>query len=154
MFNHLYQAGDPLSHDFIVLFGNDDNKHWYAVLIDNRVGIKKTVYLDSGEYNKQQMTARCNDVHSIINDFREYLRVVLINVLNIPANKISRRSHPIEDGRSRRQTNRFDCGPYALINCQLYTSKTDHRHVTPETLPLIRAWLLYQLYLYKTEDSV
>ena len=33
-------AGDPLQQDIIVSFGNE-NVHWYAVIIDNRLGHKK-----------------------------------------------------------------------------------------------------------------
>ena len=33
-------AGDPLAHDMVVLFGNESN-HWYAIILDNRIGQKK-----------------------------------------------------------------------------------------------------------------
>ena len=36
-------AGDPLDHDIVVLFGNDSN-HWYAIVVDNRVGLRKVLY--------------------------------------------------------------------------------------------------------------
>ena len=151
MVNTLHREGDPLSHDIIVLFGNDDDKHWYAIIIDNRVQTKKTLYFDSADFNKQQMIARCKDAFSIINDLRDYLRAVLKKVLTIPNNKISLKTHPIEDGKSRKQKNHFDCGPYSLINCELYVNKQDHRAVIEESLPLIRASLLSRLYFHKKQ---
>ena len=36
-------AGDPLQHDLIVLVGNENNNHWYSMVVDNRENRQKVI---------------------------------------------------------------------------------------------------------------
>ena len=59
-------AGDPMNHDVISMFGND-NVHWYGIVIDNRAGqrkVPKFVYIKSltisYNYNQADAIVRLN----------------------------------------------------------------------------------------------
>jgi len=137
-------AGDPLQHDVIVSFGNE-SVHWYAIVIDNRLGQRKIVYYDSGGYNKRSMIARCNFHLQFVNDFRSrYLRGVL--GMQLEDTHINCQTHPIMDGLSLKQSNAYDCGVFALANVERYLNHTNFPPVSQSLMKLYRCRYLSKLY--------
>eukprot|EP00116_Pleurobrachia_bachei_P000345 sb/3460607/ len=113
--------GDPMSRDIIALIGNPNGSHWVLIIIDNRPDKMKTIYFDSSPFNKRTMVAR-------------YVTLV--------SPEIDETTHMIEDGKSSRQTNYFDCGVFALANLELYLANKPADSLCQSKIPLIRAKIL------------
>ncbi|KAL5271400.1 hypothetical protein ACHWQZ_G001890 [Mnemiopsis leidyi] len=136
--------GDPLLHDIIIAFGNE-GAHWYAIIIDNRLGQRKVVYFDSGSFHERDMVARCTFHLQFVNEFRSYyLRQTL--GMEIGNSAINSMTHPIVDGKSSKQRNAFDCGVFALANAENYIMQPNFPQVTQALMKVYRCRYLNKLY--------
>eukprot|EP00116_Pleurobrachia_bachei_P003663 sb/3463925/ len=132
--------GDPMSRDIIALIGNPNGSHWVLIIIDNRPDKMKTIYFDSSPFNKRTMVARCRYYLKALQRFRQFLFSSLDVTLVSP--EIDETTHMIEDGKSSRQTNYFDCGVFALANLELYLANKPADSLCQSKIPLIRAKIL------------
>ena len=143
------RAGDPMDKDILIMFGNDRGNHWYSVILDKRPGRCEIVYYDSGAGSSSTRTTveeRCLFTLRFVNDFRAY--VIKTFKFSWGPASLSASTFQIRDGMSVRQSNAFDCGVFSLFNVERYLSQRDHRVFGQNTMPLIRAKIIIDLYAF------
>ena len=147
------RAGDPLEKDILIMFGNDRGNHWYAVVIDRRPRPFEIICFDSGSVTSTAfLNERGQFAIMFINQFRSY--VISQLKLSWAPVTIYASDFRIRDGFSVRQKNGFDCGVYSLFNVERYLLNKDHQVFQQNTLPLVRAKILMDLYVFGNSTGI
>ena len=152
-------AGDPLDKEVIIMFCNDDNNHWYVLILDRRPNKMCVLHYDSQtrdrsshrntEVWERRVKERCSFMIKFINDLRSYIQRSY-NSLNWDARALKEADFSARfiDNESNEQKNGFDCGVYSMMNAESYIRNWDHTTFNQHIMPVFRIKYINELHAF------
>ena len=142
-------AGDPFAADVIFSFCNDNDDHWYLLIVDLRLQPNKVILLDSMNPSRNVFLERCEFILTYLNEFRREILTSFEAATpqwNLDVPDFNPSVFDFKHGSSVQQKNSFDCGVYSCLNIESFINATTNDSYLERTLPFLRLKIMFDIH--------